>query len=469
MPSIDANDPVQEFAQQIPSVPSPYGEGKLSNFQHIKLSAYWFATNFLWGALLLIMLPGEIKRMNPEFRAQALGLLTGLTAIVALIVPLVAGALSDRCASKWGRRRPFMVVGLTINIFGLMGMAMGNRIATPVHGAGSVWSAMASSPGFLIFTLGYIVVQFGNNVTSAAYMGVIPDIVPNGQRGVASGYMALMSQLGSLFGAIGVGMLLDHQPDTVKYLMVGIVLVGVALVTILGMREMPLPYTPPKIQWKEYFASLWINPKEYPDFAWVWITRALVMLGFYAVVPFIAYYLVDVANVSEANVNAGATKVQALILITSTLSGFYGGKISDKIGRKRVVYIANTAISVLALTFIFCHNLTNVMLAGALFGLGYGAYISVDYALGTDVLPSRKDAGKEMAVWHIAMTLPQSIAAPLAGFLIEFPGKKVLPPLEVGGDPIIHYTLGGYAAVFILCSVCFGLGAFLLKNVKGVK
>jgi MFS family permease len=460
-------DPVQIEADEIPAVPSPYKH--LSAFQHIKISAYWFATNFLWGALLLVMLPGEVRTMNPQFRAEALGLLTGVSALVALVVPLIAGALSDRCASKWGRRRPYMALGLTINVIGLVVMAAAYLASKPTEGATSVWDSMFRNPGFLIFSLGYLVVQLGNNITSAAFMGVIPDLVPADERGVASGYMALMSQLGSLFGAIGCGLLLKDAAEATKYVMLSVVLVAVALVTILGMRENPLPFKPQRLNWGHYIRSLWIDPRRYPDFAWVWITRALVMLGFYAVVPFINYYLVDVINIKQEDVGGKAAIVQAVILITSTVSGFLGGKWSDRIGRKKVVYVANVLIAVMALAFIFCRSITDVLLAGTLFGLGYGAYISVDYALGTDVLPSRKDAAKEMAVWHIAMTLPQSFAAPIAGYLIAIPGTRVLPGLVEGGEKVIHYTVAGYSYVFILCAVCFALGAFLLRNVRGVR
>jgi MFS family permease len=134
-----------------------------------------------------------------------------------------------------------------------------------------------------------------------------------------------------------------------------------------------------------------------------------------------------------------------------------------------VVYIANTLIAIVAPAFVLCHNMPMALLVGALFGLGYGAYISVDYALGTDVLPSETDSGKDMAVWHIAMTLPQSLVAYPAGKLIAAAGSKMLPSAEPGAEPVVHYEVAGYAMVFILCSLCFALGAYLLRNVKGVK
>jgi MFS family permease len=329
---------------------------------------------------------------------------------------------------------------------------------------GQIFSLLITNPKFISFLLAYMVVQLGNNIASAAYSGIIPDLIPTDQRGVASGYMALMSQVGTLFGAIGCGLLLGSQPESVKYLLLSTVLTLVAGIMIFGVRETPLPQKPPPIQWGSYVKSLWIDPRKYPDFAWVWITRALVMLGFYSVLPFINYYLTDVIGIEHPERQASI--LIGIILIASSISGIYGGVLSDRVGRKRVVYMSNGLIAVMAIVFIACRNLPEVLAAGIFFGLGFGAYTSVDWALGTDVLPSKADAAKEMAVWHIAMTLPQSIAAPFAGYLI---GRFGVHEMISDGETVYHYAPGGYALVFILCAVCFALGAYFLKNVRGVK
>ena len=444
----------------IPDVVSPYASKKLGMVTQIAISAYWFATNFLWGALLTIMLPDEVKRLAPASAAPALAFLLGFSALIALTVPLVAGALSDRCASRWGRRRPYMAVGIAINLAGLLMMALVLRGATPVVKG----SAYLSNPSFLGFFLAFMVVQLGNNVTSAAYSGIIPDLVPEDQRGTASGYMALMSQVGTLFGAIGSGVLLKHTAEPVKYALLGVVLLATACVTLFGIRETPLPQRPPRIAWGPYLRSLWIDPRQYPDFAWVWITRALVMLGFYAVVPYVKYFLDDVIHSTDSGRDAAV--VMGIILVASSASAVIGGKISDRIGRKRVVYLANALIAIMALGFILCRNLEQTIAVGLVFGLGYGAYVSVDWALGTDVLPSKEDAAKEMAVWHISITIPQAIAAPVAAALI---GAFDITTTVKDGETVYHYTHLGYAAIFALCSVCFALGAYLLKNVRGVR
>jgi MFS family permease len=466
-----AYDPILEDEQVIPAVISPYEGTILSVGQHLKISAFWFATNFLWGALLAIMLPAEMKRLAPYFKAPALSMLTGLSAVVALVVPLVAGALSDRCVSPLGRRRPYMIFGIAVNVVGLIGMALALHYSTPIPGsidtkrsALGIIGILCSNPSFLLVLAAFIVVQFGNNVASAAYSGIIPDLVPEDQRGRASGYMAMLSQFGTLLGVVGVGLVLGKQPEELKYALVCAVLALVASVTILGIRENPLSSRPPKIDWTRYVRTLWIDPRKYPDFAWVWVTRALVMLGFYAIQPFVNYYLDDVIHVK--NVDSSAASLIGLLLIASSVSGLAGGYISDRIGRKKVVYLANCVIALSSLSFIWCRNIYEALAAGFIFGLGFGAYVSVDWALGTDVLPSKKDAAKEMAVWHISMTLPQSLAGPLAAILLSWGG---MTEEFRSGEPVTHYGAPGYTYVFIMCACFFALGAVLLRNVKSVR
>ena len=417
---------------------------KLSNLQHLTISSFWFATNFHWGAILLLLLPGDIETLLPNQKAQALGLIVSLGALPALLVPLISGALSDRCTRAEGRRKPYIATGVLVNVFGLLGMALGVSVFKSVP----------------FYCLAYVLVQVGNNIATGAYMGVIPDIVPENERGKASGFMALMTQLGTLVGAVAVGMLLGKLPSLMKYGAIMGVMLIVGAWTYFGIQEKQHT-NKDAFDFRAYLKSLWIDPKKYPDFAWVWITRFLVMLGFYAIQPFIKYYLVDVVGVERSKVDSVAPQLLGIILIVSSFTGYYGGKLSDKIGRKKVVFLANGLITVVAPLFILCHDVKLALVVGALFGFGYGAYISVDYALGTDVLPEGTNQGKDMAVWHVAMTLPQTLMAPIAGWLISLPGKS-------GVGESVRYTTEGYASIFVVCSICFAFGAYLLRNVKSV-
>ncbi len=145
--------------------------------QQLALSSFWFATNLHWGALLLIIVPHQAKVISPRDPVQAMQWIFFFGAFVALITPLIAGAMSDRSTSRFGRRRPYMVFGIAVNLVGLaiMGYAVAHLILP-------------------VYIVGYLIVQFGNNTAGAAYAGIIPDMVPVDQHGEASGYMATMTK-----------------------------------------------------------------------------------------------------------------------------------------------------------------------------------------------------------------------------------------------------------------------------------
>jgi MFS family permease len=423
--------------------------GQMRPRDHFCVSAYWFAVNLLWGALLMIIIPSQIKQLAPGRPAETAGLLLGIGAIPAVVVPLVVGPLSDRCMSRLGRRRPYMIGGLAVN---LLGLAL-------------VW--MAGTRGMLwLYFVGYFVTNIGNNVSTAAYNGVIPDVVSPRQRGVASGWMAAMSQLGTILGVFSAALLMNAGRAAESFLVIGFSMVLFLAFTVAGISERPRVSKPDRLDLIGFFKGLWIDPRKHPDFAWVWITRALVVMGLWTVQEYMQFYLVDVIGVPEAKKELTAGYILLISLVCATFTGLMGGAVSDRVGRKRVVYVANGTIAAACFAFLFSPSITYAYAIAAVFGLGFGAYYSVDWALGCDVLPNKDNAGKDMAVWHISMVLPQSIALPLSGALLGLFGRHVT---NGPGGLVTHYTHAGYVAIFSLAAFFLLLGAVFIRNVKGVR
>jgi len=432
-----------------PAAPQP-SRPRLGAAQHFALSAYWFATNLLWGALLMIIVPSHMRQLAPARHAETLGLLLGLGAIPALVVPLLVGPLSDRCLSRWGRRRPYMVAGAVVNLGGLALVYAGGA-------SRSLW----------LYFLGYLITNIGNNTTTGAYSGIIPDLVPEEQRGQASGWMAGMSQLGTILGVLSAGLLMNAGQVGASFLVIALSLVLFLGITVAGVREQPRREAAEPLRWASFLRSLWISPRKHPDFAWVWITRALVVMGLWTVQEYMQAYLTDLIGVPEHRKELVAGYVLVTGLVAATITGLLGGAISDRVGRKRVVYVSNTVIAVAAFSFLCVHSLAGVVVVAAVFGLGFGAYYSVDWALACDVLPDKEGAAaKDMAVWHVAMVLPQSVALPIAGALLAAFGRTMAGS---GVEQVAHYTRAGYTAIFSLAACFLLLGAVLLRNVRGAR
>jgi len=397
---------------------------------HLFISVYWFALNFHWMPMLSVIVSTHILTLVPEYeKARVLGYVMAMGAFVAMIVQPLAGAASDRCTHSLGRRRPFVVAGTLGNCLALM--------------------AMAYAPGLWPFAIAFFFVQMMNNISGGAYQGLIPDLVPEEERGKASGFMGLMTMLGSIVSIVICGVMVEAGLLVHTYWLIAGVLIAGMLLTLYGVRERPLETTPP-FEWRSFLRQFWVDPRRFPDFAWVWVTRALVMLGFYTLLEFLNYYLRDVLGMTNF---VGATaQVSALVLVGATLSTFVSGSLSDRAGRRLLVCVAGLLMGTTALAFLLTDSFGVVLAFGVVFGLGYGAYISVDWALAVDVLPSAGTAGKDLGIWSIAVTLPQVIAPLVGGQIIHY-GNQWGPGL-------------GYRAVYLTAFLYIACGAVLVWRIR---
>jgi len=141
------------------AIPTSTATG-FSNLRHAALSAFWFGSNFLWIPLTTILLQSQVDEVVPQKDLQntGIGVALGVGGFLAMTVPPLVGAWSDRIHSRFGRRRPIMVAGTLLTFPGLIILMF----------AGS----------YPLVLVGYAIIQFFFNVAGAAYAGIIPDVVP---------------------------------------------------------------------------------------------------------------------------------------------------------------------------------------------------------------------------------------------------------------------------------------------------
>ncbi len=426
----------------------------MSTFRQILLSFFWFSTNMMWSAILIITMPSQIKSaVGDATKGSALGLALGAGAFISMLAAPIFGALSDRIRLPGGRRKPWIVIGTIGNVLGLVGLAY---LIQPGHPESVVgWSIV------------FLFVELFNNIATAPYSALIPDLVPAEQRGSASGWLGLMTMLGTFGGGV-MGFLVDSMGiPAVYFILMGVMLLG-AIVTVFGVNEIDIPREIPPFKLGEFMRGL-TDPFKHSDFTWVFLTRLLVTMGIFTVQEFIQYYLGDVigspyilagfgqvANTAEEAVSFFLPALLVGAIITTLVAGV----LSDKYGRKLMVYVSGALMGLVCLVFVLFHSFTLAVLMGIVFGLGYGAYESVDWALASDVLPSMDDYAKDMGVWHVAMVLPQVIATPIAGFLLDnfqSVGKaQNIPNL-------------GYTVIFLVAVVYFIFGTVFVKQIKKVR
>ncbi|MFI5271583.1 MAG: MFS transporter [Ktedonobacterales bacterium] len=513
----------------------------------IAISIFWFALNFHWAALLTILVPSQVTGLL--FHAapgatlvdrkawvdahveitQALVEAPGL--IVALIANPLFGLFSDRTPGRLGRRRPYILGGTALNVVGLVLMALA-PLAFVQQGSGSI-----VGPSILVLTGALMLTQLANNAAAAPFHALLPDMVPEAQRGKASGIMGLALFLGQIGGAVApilfgfdsskllaggqAPAIFDHGIVLAYFAVAGVIAL-MALLTLLTVREDPwrrmVEAAAQRIENRRMGRDLSVTvlvvvvvsagmialfnsslggagvngdsfnvvelvavllasygaarafdfrPRRNPDFSWVVVTRMLVMMGVYTVQNFIEQYMRKVAIPNSGgdafvpSPEAATTLFIVILTVTALISTLLAGWGSDRIGRKRMVYISGGFMAVVGAAFVVApylvpgHVLTLAFGAAAVFGIGYGAYVSVDWALVADVLPSEKTFARDMGVWNIGLTAPQVIALVFGSWLVAL------------GTAISGATLG-YTFLFVWLVVFCILGTVTVRNIKGV-
>lgn len=390
------------------------------------LNILWFSLNAQSAALLAIIIPTQILLFvargpvgNAE-QATFLGWIITGASIISLLLPPLIGSLSDHTPGALGRRRPYILSGGLIIV-----------LSTPF---------LAISENVFIFLAGLCLLLVGRNILTPAYQGLIPDNVSKEQRGAASGFVGGLTILGSVVSLALAALLLGEvnqdsysksmirQGAGIYYIVTAIIMLIGVLITVIGVRETPfiagksLPRESEEKnihRFSRWFTHTWIRPWRSRNFTLVFLTRTLIMTGLALFMTFIEYYFARVQHVQNF---VQATAIVAILALGGgVISGLVFGVLSDRLRRRvPIVCISTLCMSLTSLAFVLFPSYLASWLwpLGVLFGLGYGAYTSVDWALSIDVLPSLKDAGKDLGLWNASGILPDVFAPLIGSFII---------------------------------------------------
>jgi MFS family permease len=404
------------------------------------MNVYWFGLSFMWNALHPIILPALLLSFVPEkLKNTYLGGLTFAGLILAMIIQPLAGGLSDTTQSRWGRRRPWMLAGTLLALIFLTGMAL----------AGD----------FLWLLAAYVLLQVASNGAHGPAQGLIPDLVPEKQRGLASGIKNLFDMMGLVVASLTAGQLMQNDNPTLLFAVIGATLAASTLITLLTTNEVGRPgeLTPEKSRPQSPLQSarrlLSVGLRSYPGYVWLIASRLLILMGIYAVQTFIQYYIRDVLQAPNPTEVTG--NLLAMIGLPLTLIVFPAGWLSDQIGRKRLNLLSGALIAPAIFALIFARDVTTLLIFGAMIGLGTGVFLSANWALATDLIP-QEEAGKYLGLTNLA-TAGSGAVGRLAGPLID--GVNALKP----GAYL------GYPTLFVLASLSVLVGTVLVCRIREPK
>jgi MFS family permease len=400
----------------------------------VRISLYWLGLTAIDGAV------GGAIQSRIQFESivskgqegMALALVGLLGTFIGVLIQPTVGSISDYTISRWGRRKPYIVVGSLLDVVILLGIAQSHTVI-------SIAAFVA-------------LLAFSTNIARGPFQGYVPDLVPTSQVGTASALVGLMQILGNVtgFALVAIANVVEN---------VGIAIIAVAVVELVTMISVVVKVgdgPPPRLRegksWPAIARETWgtdiLGERSY---VWLVASRLFVLGAGATFVNLIVSYLGQSLGKTQSETGG----VQVILLVVVALANLViiipAARISDRIGRKPVIY-ASCAIGAVGLAIAaIAPGVLLAAIGAGLFGASAGMFLAVDWALMTDIIP-KASSGRYMGMSNLATGL-SVLFAYVTAFLVMDPVNSLL---GYGNGP---------RAAFLAGVVFFGIGAILLRPV----
>jgi MFS family permease len=461
-------------------------------YDYITINIYYLGstvlsqTNGLLFPLLVQMFVGQ------EVQGTYLGTLRLVTLMVALLMQALMGLFSDRSTSRWGRRRPFILVGTIFNLIfvALVGISAG----------------MSGMAGFFFLFSVAILSQVAVNAANAAAHGLIPDIVPGEKRGKFSAVKALFeAPLPLVLVPFTIGRMISQGLIWPAIGAAIAIVVGVTLLTLL-VKETPRQEKPEPINWTPilrllgmtafftavivfmgwavrwvsqalagiespavlftlmglvglaamalavgigvYFAvrvSIGDAARAHPSFTWWVINRLAFLVGAFNISTFAVYFIQARMGYPRETAAGPASILMAVVGVFILFSTLPSGFLADRFGRKPLVAFSGIAAAVGTAIALAVPDMIFLYIGGSLIGIATGFFFSANWALGTDLVP-KAEAARYLGISNLAGAGAGAVGAYIGGPIADY--FTVLMPQAPGLGYILLFAI--YGSMFLL-------------------
>jgi Na+/melibiose symporter-like transporter len=408
--------------------------------QLMRISLYWLGISAVWSGILDIV-NGRLQFAHlAEKGSEGIGALqiALVGTVIAVAVQPTVGSISDYTITRWGRRKPYIFIGATLDVVFLYGIATSNSVA---------------AIGAFVALL-----QFSSNFAQGPFQGYVPDLVPGRQVGLASGLLGLFSALGNLLG-YGAAALAVRQsgsdPNSFFYgtMAIGVIEFVAMLGVVAGVHEGTRVKPRNGRSWFAIAREAWgLDILRERSFMWLVGSRLFILIGASLYPVLSTFYLAQVFGLDAQQ--TGDTKIILLGIVAAclTVAVIPAARLSDRMGRKKIIY-GSCAMGAIGLGLgAVAPILPIAMLGAGLFALSAGAFLAVDWALMSDIVP-KASTGRYMGISNVATASAGTIALALGGAAVM---DTVNNWLGYGAGPRAALLLGVF---------CYAVGAILLHPV----
>jgi MFS family permease len=402
--------------------------------QLLRLSVYWLGLIAVVNGIGVI-LQERIKVLVPDPTIQytTLGVIQGAGVIIAVLVQPIAGSVSDYTISRFGRRKPYILVGTLLDVVFLIGIATSNTVL---------------AVGAFV-----VLLQFSANFAQGPFQGYVPDLIPPAQVGLASGLVGLFTVLGVVVGTGLASIGLSNGDFTIPTIALGVIELVTMLSLFFRLDEGRAAKDRGGKSWTAVAMEAWgRDVLEERSFMFLVASRFFILGGGFFLIGLMVPYLERALGITDPGQRAQWILTSTVIVALCTaISTIPAAKIADRYGRKRVIYAA-CLVAGIGMTIAALAPSIPVFIGGAiLMGVGLGSFLAVDWALMTEVIP-KASSGRYMGISNVATATNGVVSAFIGGVLVD--------ALVRTGSP----TLGPRVA-FLLAPVWFLIGALLLRPV----
>jgi MFS family permease len=394
----------------------------------IGISVFWLALSVLFDGLNTLVLPVQIGTLaSQDNQATLLGLLTFVGLLAGAVIQPIAGAFSDTLQPILGRKG-FIGIGLLLSLISLF-----------------LFAIMPGLPGVMV---GYIAVQIAASIAQAGQQGLIPDLVSENRRGLASGMKGFMDLTGAMLGFVVLGRFLGSGHVLPAIGVIGTILVGAYLLAVVltpedqTRKEIIVKRDHPSL--KEIFR---LDVTQQTAFLRLVLARFLFLLGIYGTGRFLLFFVADRLGLSEDQAAEQAGNLLAGLALITVLASPLTGWLADRIGRVPLMKAGAMFSAVSALMLVRADSASQILIFGGLMSLGSAAFAGGSWALLADVVP-REESARYFGLANFS-TAGSAAAAGLFGPVID--GTERISPGM------------GYSILFILASIAFLTSAIPLK------
>jgi MFS family permease len=316
-----------------------------------------------------------------------------------------------------------------------------------------------------------LLIETASNTAQGPYQGLLPDLIPAGRRGFASGLMGASQLGGSVIGVAlaGVAVALGDLP-------LAIVIVAAAvglgmLATVVGVSESqgvattpesPRPGLREMMRWigrlpdwaralQAVVLEVWGREVlEHRDYVWLLVSRLAILMATGTLQPFVLYLLEDSLGMSPTQAAIAVAPLAGLVAFVALAAAVPGGAMTARWGRVNTIALSAVFGGVGSILFAVAPSYLSLFPIAIPFGMALGIFLSADWALMADIIPP-EHAGRYMGLSNTVTAGSALLAVALGG------------PLA---DLINSWRFGlGYRAIFVLAAVEFVIGAACIRRV----